>query len=112
MNLPFHMSPPPILLKKKFLDEYNNDVEAIWWQLVLFNAKMFILEKIDNFRFDLFDSHYPNSIFWKATSNSLIESCILSIWRISIDGNSDKGLTISQLKNKIRDSASGFHFRM
>jgi hypothetical protein len=100
MDIDFNESSPDKILKQEFLDEYNSAVESIWWQLISFSSKMIVVEKVNSFRFDLFDDNYPDNLFWHLVISSFYESSILCIWRVLID-NSNEGITLKQLKNKI-----------
>ena len=103
MNLDFNIAPPSTILKKEFLAEYEEAREAIWWQLVSLSSNMFVLKKIVEFRFDLFD---PDNYFWKLVINSFYIANIMSVWRISIDDGYTEGLTLNQFKNKIIQNIS------
>ena len=105
MNIDFSDKSPEEILKKEFLDEYNSAISSICDQLISFSSKMLVLEKINSFRFDLFDNEYHRSLFWYLVISSFYESSILCVWRVSID-NSDEGITLNQLKNKIKQNIS------
>lgn len=101
MKIDFTDIQPKKILDSGFLEDYNKSVEAIWWQLVSLSSKVLVLEKIIAFRFDLFDDNYPSIHFWNLTINSIYESSILCVWRVSIDNAHGVGMTLNQLKNKI-----------
>ncbi|MFH1195279.1 MAG: hypothetical protein V1720_06180 [bacterium] len=101
MHTDFNETSPDKILNQDFLDEYNATIESIWWQIISLCSKMTVLEKVNSFRFDLFDNDYPRNHFWNLVISSFFESSILCIWRISIDNSNDEGITLNQLKNKI-----------
>lgn len=91
---------PEQILREEFNEEYESNIQSIWWQLVDFGSSLIALEKIINFRFDLFvEQRYYH--FWALTKKALFESCLLTIWRVLIDNSNSEGLTLNQLKNKI-----------
>ena len=93
-------TPPEELFDLLWLEVYEKSVDVLWWQLVRLNSSLLILERILFFPFDLFETN-PHH-FWRLIENALFESCVITIWRIAIDTDSQV-LTISKLKNEIAE---------
>ncbi|MEJ2745133.1 MAG: hypothetical protein P8123_05530 [bacterium] len=86
------------ILDLAWLPAYENNMNSISYQMLMFNANLFILENIEAFDFPLFGG--VNTTFWAVVYRSLYESCVMCAWRIAIDTDGDC-LTISRLKNAI-----------
>lgn len=93
----FNEMQPNELLLSSHLNEYKNNIEAVWWQLVRLNSNIFILEKAEAFRFDLFGNY--SRTFWELLKQSLFETSVMVVWRVAVDSHSD-GLTLQKLKNR------------
>jgi len=92
--------PKEDLIEPSWLDSYNKNIEALWWQLVKLNSKIYVLDKILQFPFDLFEPISPRN-FWNLAVSSFFDSCIMILWRVSVDNSNKDGLTLEQLKNQI-----------
>ncbi|QEM69107.1 hypothetical protein FO488_13675 [Geobacter sp. FeAm09] len=80
------------------LAAYELEVSAIANEVTNFNANLYLMEKILNFPWSLIlDDYGP---FWEYVEKALFDSVILSIWKLTIDTES-QGLTLGQLRNKI-----------
>lgn len=90
---------PKDLIESTWLDSYEQNIDALWWQLVRLDSTIFVLEKIISFPFDLF-LPLPKRHFWNLVENTLFEMCVLIIWKVAVD-NKEEGLTLQQIKNKI-----------
>lgn len=91
-------SDPKDILDPSWLDSYKKQMEAFWWQIVRLNSSMYVLERIAEFRFDVF-LEQPHH-FWNLVRNALVESCILIIWKIAVDPGPD-ALGLRQFKNQV-----------
>src|SRR6266567_2493286 len=98
--MPFSDMQPDDILNPGYVEAYKQNVGIICDQLSILNSNMFVLEKLLNFPFDLFLSNF--GYFWELVENSLFESSILAIWRISVDRGFAEGFTLQRLKNEIR----------
>jgi len=87
---------------------YEKNIEVIQWQLVRLNSSIFVLEKFFTFRFDLFAPVPYSGSFWFLAEQALFETCVMVIWRVVTDTNSE-GLTLRQLKNDIFQNLSSHH---
>ena len=94
---------PKDLIESAWLDAYEENIEALWWQLVRLNSSIFVLDKVLSFPFDLFQPSPVPRHFWNLVQNALFETCVMVIWRVAVDNRSE-GLTLQQLKNKIREN--------
>ena len=92
---------PKDIIEESWLVSYEQNVEAIWWQLVRLNSTIFVLEKILSFPFDLFHPLPATKHFWNLVENALFETCILIIWRVGVDTVYTEGLTLQQFKNQV-----------
>ena len=93
--------PPKDVIEPSWYASYEQNIEAVWWQLVRLNSTFFVLEKILSFPFDLFQPMPGTKNFWKLVENALFETCVLIIWRVGVDNVYNEGLTLQQLKNQI-----------
>lgn len=92
---------PEKILKESYIENYNKDIEAIWWEVVKLNSILFVLSKIVKFNFKLFSSHLTKDHFWQLLLQSHYESAVLSLWKIEVDNSFEKGKTLNQIKNEI-----------
>lgn len=90
---------PELFIEDSYLDEYKRQVEELWRELLNLNTYLFYIERLEDFRFDLF-SNGGKSNFWQLIKNALLEACISTIYRTAID-NDPKSLTLRRLKNNI-----------
>jgi len=103
---------PKEVIKEEWCQEYEDQIEMIWSQIVRLNLNLFVLEKIIKFPFKLF---FPLGVpFWELVYHSLFETNILIIWEIAID-NDKNILTIKRLKNEviknIKDQSLAYAFK-
>ncbi len=89
---------PIDLIDSDWIDEYEKEITSIWWQLVRLNTNLFILERIAQFPFELFQPW--NTPFWKVTFDNFFEASMMIVWRISIDTHGDV-LTIRRFRNNV-----------
>jgi hypothetical protein len=75
----FNEMQPDELFLSSYLNEYKNNIEAVWWQLVRLNSNVFVLDKIAAFRFDLFGDYSRN--FWELSRQALFEASVMAIFR-------------------------------
>jgi hypothetical protein len=73
-------------------------MDAFWWQIVRLNSSMYVLERITEFRFDVFCEQPQH--FWNLVQHALVESCTLIIWRIAVDPGPE-ALSLRQFKNQV-----------
>ncbi len=90
---------PKDVLEDSWIEEYERNMDAIWWQLRNLSANVFILGKISSFPFDLFVPEPPPRHFWTRVENALVDSSVLAIWRVAVDNSNSEGLTLQQIKN-------------
>lgn len=83
-----------------WLEEYERNIDAIWWQLTRLNGNMYVLKKMRSFPFGLFAPEPPPRHFWALVEKALIESSMMAIWRTAVDPQA-QGLTLQQMRNKI-----------
>lgn len=89
---------PKDLIEPSWFDSYEKQKNTLWWQLVLLNSQLYILERLDAFPFNLF---LPSDLhFLHLVDNALFESSVMIIWRIAVDDDPDI-LTIQKLKGRI-----------
>ncbi len=91
---------PDDLIRPSWLDSYEKEIEALWWQLVQLNSNVFILEKLSAFPFDLFQ--IIRTPFWELVRASLFETSVMIIWRLVDPG--EKTLTLAHFKDRIREN--------
>lgn len=94
------------MIKDEFYDTYENQLKAIWWQLVRLNSNIFILGKIFALPFDEFFQPQERN-FWNLTTAALMESSVLIVWRVGIDARKDT-LSINGLKNDMTRNNTGY----
>ncbi|HBA88531.1 MAG TPA: hypothetical protein DCZ75_11290 [Geobacter sp.] len=88
---------PEAAIKSEFIERYENEVNAIWDQVVRLNTNLYLLEKIRAFPFDEEVAIEPT--FWEYTYQALFDSSILLSWKLVSDKTG--GFTITQFKNLI-----------
>ncbi|GFO81545.1 MAG: hypothetical protein A49_11720 [Methyloceanibacter sp.] len=81
-----------------FRMEYVRLHDHLWKQVVGVNSKIFIASRILNFPFDVFIP--VDNYFWRLTLDSLIDSCISSVWRITLDQD-PQTLTLERLEQNL-----------
>ena len=89
---------PESLIEPNWLDSYEKEITALWWQLVRLNANLFILKKLADFPFHLLG--FIRQPFWDLVRYSLSEASVMIIWRVALDTDPD-ALTLRRLKNSI-----------
>lgn len=97
-HLNWNLGEPKDMLAENWLEEYEQSIDALWVQIVRLNMLIYILEKINAFRFDLF-ADLQQSHFWFLVESAFFESAIMTLWRTVIDNSYADGLTLQQLKN-------------
>jgi len=86
------------VIEASWLEEYEKQQNAIWWQLVNLNNNLFLIERIEEFPFNVF---LPlGRTFWTLTKKALLETCVMIIWRVILDTDSES-LTLRRFKNQI-----------
>jgi|GEM_PF-1861414 len=90
------------ILETGWLATYESQLYPLRQQLATLNCNLFIIERIENFPFDIFLPTKDDRIFWQLTKNALLETCIMIIWRIAVDGDKDNThgdhLTLGKLR--------------
>jgi hypothetical protein len=84
----------------EWFEIYERQKDVLYKQLISLNTNLFILEKIESFPFHLFAPIYDDRVFWRITTNALVEASIMIIWRIVADKDSNK-LTLRAFKNQV-----------
>ena len=74
---------PEELIKENWLDNYREDRDILWNQIVNINSKIHILDKIINFPFDTFA--IIDKTFWEVIKQCLYESILLDLSKIILD---------------------------
>ncbi len=98
--------PPQELFDPSWLPTYEKSIDALWWQFVRLNSSLLVLGRVLYFPLDLFE---PNSHhFWRLVEHALLESCVMIIWRTTVDTHPDV-LTLNKLKNKIMTQVKPEH---
>ena len=93
-------SQPQEVISSSWLDSYEKEIEALWWQLVQLNSSVFVLEELAAFPFDLFQPMLGP--FWRLARASLFETSVMIIWRL-VDPK-EKTLTLPHFRDSIRDN--------
>ncbi|MFN8378553.1 MAG: hypothetical protein U0452_07765 [Anaerolineae bacterium] len=96
---------PGQLLRPEFLDEYRNQRQILWNQLVQLNAELFLFEKLRYFPFWLFAPFPDESTFWRFAKWSLFQTVIITSWRILCDKD-DRSLTLRKFSETIKTNAA------
>lgn len=89
------------ILVPDYLSQYQQGIDVIWNQLVSLHSNIFVLNRLLDFRDDLFlDPHHET--FFPLIKRSLLEGCLLGISKLLND--SGKGtLNLENFKNQIRE---------
>ncbi len=88
---------PEDILRPEWVPEYNKELHAIYDQLVMLNHNIYVLEKIINFPYRLFNA---NTRFFGIITSALFEASIMIAWRVAFDSNSE-ALTIKSFQAHI-----------
>jgi hypothetical protein len=100
------------VIRSDWLPEYENLREILHRELVTFNTRLFTLEKLETFPFELFIPMYDDRIFWQTARNALIEATVIVAWRIVLDPDADT-LTLQRFHDEIfknlRDESAREH---
>jgi hypothetical protein len=89
---------PEELIHHSWLNCYERQVTAIWWQLVRLSSNIFILDKLAAFPFQLL---VPEPLpFWELVRSNFADMSVMIIWRITLDSSTD-AVTIRRLRNGI-----------
>lgn len=91
---------PKDVIDPIWLETYEQQREAILKQLIDLNYNVFLLEKISHFPFHLFLYATDSRHFWQRTTNALIDSSILIIWKTALDKDR-AALTLNSFKENI-----------
>ncbi|MEK7727814.1 MAG: hypothetical protein AAB354_05330, partial [candidate division KSB1 bacterium] len=84
-----------------WIGSYRETIDVIWRQLVRLNSNIYALEKLFAFPFALFVGPISRGFFWKLTENALFDSCVLIIWKVAVDNDFEKGVTLQKFKGRI-----------
>lgn len=101
---------PEELFSEQFSIEYEDEIDAIWWEIIRLKLHILFLKKLTTFPFDVFNLKSPTENFWDFVIGTFYDMSILIIWRIVID-NDTGTLTIKQLKNKIKQNINNDELR-
>ena len=93
---------PEDVIDDDWLQEYIQQRQTLWLQLIDLNCNVFLIEKILHFPFSLFLYITDEEIFWQRTINALIDSSILIIWKIAVDKH-QHALTLNRFKDDVLD---------
>lgn len=100
------------IINSTYLNMYKKNMKTIQFQIVELNTNIFLLNKIIEFPFTIFNQNNSESIFWENTLKLLFESCVLIIWRVSIESDKkDKILPINKLKSQIYQNLKSQSFK-
>jgi len=91
------------VLDKSELAYYERGMEFFYSELVHLNINLFIMDKIADFRFDLFTT-INQTTFFNMVFRNFFYSSLLIITRIAADQGSDV-FTLPRFKNRIRQSS-------
>ena len=98
---------PEQIFKNKWRGEYEQFLDALWWQVIYLNSNSFIINKITSHPWELFE--LKENHFWLLTFYSMFDSCVMTVNRICFDGGTDV-LTIPKLKKSILEQIKGSNF--
>ena len=85
------------LVESNWLEDYEKTINAFWSEVVKINSRFFILNRLIDFPFDVFQ---PGNAFWKITMDSILESLILLVWKLVYD-TEDNTLNLRRFKNSL-----------
>ena len=89
---------PEELIDHSWLECYEQQITAIWWQLVRLSSNILILDKLTAFPFQLFVLEpLP---FWELVVVNFFDISVMIIWRVSLDTDAD-AITLRRLKNGV-----------
>jgi len=91
---------PKDLFEEPFLSHYEKVMNILWWEIVRLNSTVYVLKRILGFDFNVFHSAFTKDSFWKLVKGSFYESCVLCLWKIDVDNDFEKGMTLNQIKNQ------------
>lgn len=94
---------PATIIREEWLRDYQDGLDLIWYELIRINANLFILDRIQKFPFRLFGVEEGRSSFWESTFVNTYDSIIMSLWKITLDTNSNS-FTIYKWKNGIKNN--------
>ena len=94
-------------LKESELAFYERGMEFFYGELVNLNVNLFIMDKISDFRFDLFTS-IDQRTFFRMVFQNFFYSSLLIITRLAADQGSDL-FTLPCFKNQIRQAIKQEH---
>jgi hypothetical protein len=89
---------PEELIDHSWLECYEQQITAIWWQLRRLSSNLFILDKVSAFPFHLFVLE-PQP-FWELVRLNFFDMSLMIIWRVTLDPGRDV-VTLRKLKNEI-----------
>lgn len=95
------------LVEANWLEEYEKMINAFWSEVVKINSRFFILNRLIDFPFDVFQ---PRNPFWKITIDSILESLILLVWKLAYDTDDDT-LNLKRFKNSILSHLANDKYR-
>jgi len=82
------------------LNQYEKEMDPIWWQLIQFNCNIYIMEKIMSVDFVLLG--YTTNIFWRLLFESMFETNVMILWRLVDPKKSTLSMRI--IRDHIRDN--------
>lgn len=99
---------PEELIDSAWLDDYEGQITAVWWELVRLSSDIFILEKIEAFSFELFQP--VREPFWVLVSRGLFDSSVMTVWKLAFDRHRN-AITLPRLRNGIMEHLQSEEYR-
>lgn len=88
------------IFNDEYLAIYEEELDAIWWEIIQLNTLILLLKRLTQFPFELFLLKKPLQNFWDLVIGSFFDECVMIIWRIVSDEN-PKTITIRKVQKNV-----------
>lgn len=104
-----HKLPLGETFEAEYVYKYLENRDILLHEMTRANTVLFILKKLHDFPLE---KYFPfGSIFLSTVTDSLFDTCIMCLWRISVDESFSTGLTLRKFKNEIFQKLKSDEFK-
>lgn len=92
---------PADVIESSWIQEYERRLDVLWWELILLNSNLYVLEKLSEFPTHLFLDPVRGD-FLDIVAVNVSSMCAMIIWRLWLDEDK-RSLTLARFRDDVRE---------